>query len=199
MVAHRQREQHLERALLLLLGPEPHGDRRHQQDQQERQRIEQATEVRDAAREERLDVEEREQRRSREGDQEHVSDRGIEISAQLAHEHGAQRGSRAPRAHARRGRAHATAPTAEVVSSRNTCSSERSSRLSSRSFQPRRCTRSETASPIASSEARERRSVWNPSARARRRPRSHPAGRPGPGARLPRPAPRASPPGSASA
>ncbi len=80
---HRQRQQDLERARATLLGPQPHRERRDQDDQQPRHPLEQRPQVGEAAREELLAPEERVERDGEERGEEDHRDRRVEVAAQL--------------------------------------------------------------------------------------------------------------------
>ena len=93
---HRQREQDLERAHLLLLAPLTHGHGRDEEDEQERQRLEQGPHVRQVSDEELRVVEEVDEDDDQEERQKDERDRRQEIGAELL----ARRGHDATGVHA---------------------------------------------------------------------------------------------------
>src|SRR5690606_6389579 len=80
---HRQRQQHLERPGAALLCPQPHRERRYEDDQESRHPLEQRTQIGDAAREELLAPEERVQSDGEERGEEDHRDRRVEVATQL--------------------------------------------------------------------------------------------------------------------
>ena len=139
---HRQGEQDLQRPGALLLTPLPHAQRRHQQHHQQRHPREQRPHVGDAAGEERLYPEEREQGRRQEGAHGDEGQRRAEVAQHLL-----------ARDRQRRRHSSASAASAPRASASNTVSSVRRSWRNSLTGQPPAAAVSNTLRPSSSTAA----------------------------------------------